>query len=407
MTRRVVVVGASLAGATVATTLRELGFDGTVDVIGSELELPYERPALSKGYLAGEASRDDLLVHPVAVYDDFGIRMLLGSAAVGLDKDRRLLSLHDGSIIEYDDLVIATGSVNRRPDISGMDLAGVHQLRSLADADALREQAGRSSATVVVGQGFIGCEVAATLRGRGLPVTMVDPQLGPLYRPLGAEVSDRVAAWHHGAGVRLLNGVGIDSLLGQSFVEGVRLTDGTTVAADLIVVGVGARPASDWLTGSEVRLEQGAVIVDADGRSSTDGVYAAGDVSVWWDEELGQHRRVEHYDSAIVQGQRVAHTLLGTSAPARSRSWFWSDQYDHTLQYAGAHRPDDALLWRGRGTGFFCRDGRVTAAVSVDDGRTFRRALALVGAQLDPDELLDESVDLRSFRQAPATPAAV
>lgn len=400
MTRRVVIVGASLAGATVATTLRELGFDGTINLIGAEPELPYERPALSKGYLGGQDGREELLVYPAAVYDDFGIRMLLGSAAAGMDTHRRLLSLEDGSILEYDDLVIATGSINRRPDIAGMDLAGVHQLRSLADADALREHAGRASAAVVVGQGFIGCEVAATLRGHGMPVTMVDPQPGPLYGPLGPQVSERVAAWHHDAGVRLINGIGIDSLLGRDAAEGVRLTDGTTIAADLIVVGVGARPASDWLTGAGVRLEHGAVIVDADGRSSADGVYSAGDVSAWWDEEVRDHRRVEHYDSAIVQGQYVAHTLLGMSAPARSRSWFWSDQYDHTLQYAGAHRRDDALLWRGMSTGFFLRDGRVTAFVSVDDGRTFRRALVLIGARPDPDNLLDENVDLRSLRQA-------
>lgn len=213
MTRRVVIVGASLAGASTATTLRELGFDGTIDVIGAEEQLPYERPALSKTFLAGKGSSDDLLVNSAAEYDAFSIRMHLGSAAVGIDTGRRLVNLADCSTLEYDDLVIATGSVNRRPGIAGMDLAGVHQLRTLADADALRAYAAAAHSAVIVGQGFIGCEVAATLRSTGLNVTMVDPQPGPLYGPLGPEVSSHIAGWHRDNGVRLLNEVGVAELI--------------------------------------------------------------------------------------------------------------------------------------------------------------------------------------------------
>jgi 3-phenylpropionate/trans-cinnamate dioxygenase ferredoxin reductase subunit len=407
MTRRVVIVGASLAGATTATTLRELGFDGTIEVVGAEPQLPYERPALSKAFLAGEGSGDDLLVNSAAEYDGFSIGMRLGSAAVGLDTDRRAVSLDDSSTLEYDDLVIATGSVNRRPPIAGMDLSGVHQLRTLADAHALRRHAAAAGSAVIVGQGFIGCEVAATLRSRGLAVTMVDPQPGPLYGPLGSEVSSHVADWHSENGVRLLNEVGVAELTGSAAVDGVRLADGTALEADLVVVGVGARPASDWLMSSGLRMERGAVLVDASGRSSTEAVYAAGDVSAWWDEDLGAHRRVEHYDSALVQGQRVAHTIVGSIPEPRSRSWFWSDQYDHTLQYSGAQQPDDELRWRGA-TGFWLRQDAVTAVVSLDDGRTFRRAMALIGTRPAMDVLLDDSIDLRSLRpkeQREAAPA--
>ncbi|MEO6203810.1 MAG: FAD-dependent oxidoreductase [Mycobacteriales bacterium] len=399
MTRRVVIVGASLAGATAATTLRELGFDGAIDVVGAEQQLPYERPALSKAFLTGEGSGDDLLVNSAVEYDAFNIRMHLGSAALDLDTGRRIVSLDDNSTLEYDDLVIATGSINRRPDIPGMDLTGVHQLRNVGDADSLRRHVATAGSAVIVGQGFIGCEVAAALRSRGLNVTMVDPQPGPLYRALGQEVSVRVAGWHHENGVRLLNGMGVAGLTGSVAVDGVRLEDGTALEADLVVVGVGARPASDWLTGSGLRMERGAVLVDAQGRTSTDGVYAAGDVSAWWDEDVKAHRRVEHYDSALVQGQRVAHTIVGSSPEPRSRSWFWSDQYDHTLHYSGAQRPDDELRWRG-GTGFWLRQGTVTAVISLDDGRTFRRAMALIGTRPTTDALLDDGVDLRSLRPA-------
>lgn len=400
MTSRVVVVGASLAGATAATTLRELGFDGTIDVIGAETELPYERPALSKTFLGGQGSADDLLVNAAAEYDALSIRMHLGEPAVGLDTARRLVTMANGSSIEYDDVVIATGSVNRRPDLPGIDLDGVHQLRTLGDAAALRSHAGRAKRAVIVGQGFIGCEVAASLRSRGLDVTMVDPQPGPLYGPLGADVSARVAEWHRSNGVVLLNEVGIAELTGAGHVEGVRLDDGIALPAALVVVGVGARPASDWLSGSGLRMERGAVLVDTAGRSSANGVYAVGDVSAWWDDELAKHHHVEHYDAALVQGQRVAHTILGSTAGPRSRSWFWSDQYEHTLQYAGARQADDELRWRG-GTGFWLRHGAVTAVVSLDDGRTFRRAMALIGQRPQVDALLDDSVDLRSLRPSP------
>lgn len=403
MTPRVVVVGASLAGATTATTLRDLGFDGVLDVIGAEPELPYERPALSKSYLAGNGSRDDLLVHSSTEYDAADIRMRLGVAATDLDVERRVVQLSDGDTVPFDVLVIATGSRNRRPGIPGMDLRGVHQLRTIADADALQRSAERASSAVIVGQGFIGCEVAATLRSRGLDVVMVDPQPGPLHGPLGAEVSSRVAAWHRENGVRLRNEVGTTELLGSGSVEEVRLDDGTALAADLVVVGVGALPASDWLARSGLTTDAGAVLVDEGGRASAAGVYAAGDVSAWWDAELGAHRRVEHYDAALVQGQRVAHTVVGTAPAPRSRSWFWSDQYDHTLQHCGAQQPGDQLCWRGQ-TGFWLRSGTVSAVVSLDDGRAFRRGMALIGSQPELRDLLDSTVDLRTLR--PTEPAA-
>ena len=407
MTRRVVVIGAGVAGATAATTLREIGFDGTIDLVGAEPQLPYERPALSKSYLAGRDGDEDLLIHPGEVYDDFEIGLRLGTTAMRLDAERRLVELADGSSLEYDALLLATGSVNRRPPLPGIDLQGVHQLRSLGDADRLRTHAATASRVVIVGQGFIGCEVAATLRELDLDVTMVDPLPGPLWTPLGPDVSSRIRDWHREHGVVLHNEVGVQELAGDGAVAAVRLSDGRSLEADLVVVGVGARPATDWLVDTPLGLVAGAVPVDSEGRTAGAGVFAVGDIAARWDDAARAHRRVEHYDSAMMQGQQVAHALIGSPAPAAGRSWFWSDQYSHTLQYAGAHRPDDVLAWRGRGTGFWLRQGAVQAVVSLDDGRQFRRALRLIGATAEVTDLVDESVDLRELRDAAPAAKAV
>ena len=404
MTRHVVIVGAGVAGATAATTLREIGFDGAIDLIGSETQLPYERPALSKSYLAGRDADEDLLIHPAEVYDEFGVGLRLGTSAVRLDEERRLVDLSDGSSLAYDALLLATGSINRRPPLPGIDLDGVHQLRSLHDADRLRAHAATAARAVIVGQGFIGCEVAATLRELGLDVTMIDPLPGPLWTPLGTDVSGRIRQWHREHGVVLHNEVGVQELVGNGSVAAVRLSDGRLLDADLVVVGVGARPASDWLQDTTLGLVGGAVPVDAEGRTTSAGVFAVGDLAARWDEAGRSYRRVEHYDSAMMQGQQVAHALLGNPSPAAGRSWFWSDQYRHTVQYAGAHQPDDELTWRGPGTGFWLRGGAVQAVVSLDDGRQFRRALRLIGTTVEVTGLVDEAVDLRDLRTA--APAA-
>lgn len=397
VTGGVVVVGAGLAGATAGTSLRELGFDGPITLVGAEPVLPYERPGLSKGYLAGSTSADDLTVHGPEVYERFGIDVRLGAEAVALDTDAHRLSLADGTTLPYDDVVIATGSVNRRPPLPGMELRGVHQLRTIAEASALRSAASTARTAVVVGQGFVGCEVAATLRSLGLDVTMVDPLPGPLWS-LGAELSARVAQWHTGAGVRLRNDVGVASLDGASAVTSVTLADGAVLPADLVVVGVGALPATDWVSG--VELVDGAVAVDADGRSSAPHVWAIGDAAAAWDEQTGSHRRVEHFDSAIVQGQRVAHALVGAPSPAGGRSWFWTDQHGHTLMHGGVHGPEDDLVWRGEAVAFWLRDGEVTAVAGIDAGRDFRRAMKIIGTRPATADLQDDALDLRAVSAA-------
>jgi 3-phenylpropionate/trans-cinnamate dioxygenase ferredoxin reductase subunit len=407
---RVVVVGASLAGATTAFSLRGAGHDSDIVLLGAETELPYERPALSKGYLAGQETLDKLLVRPAAAYDEQRIGLRLGEAAAGLDAGRRQVLLASGQRLDYSDVVIATGAANVRPPIPGIDLAGVHQLRTAADADALRAELPGLRTAVVVGQGFIGCEIAATLTGLGVQVTAVDAVPGPLWGPLGPELSAVVRRWHEDRGVQLVNGVGVSAFLpdaGGTRVGTVELADGQRIDAELVVVGVGVRPATGWLAETPLHLVRGAVGVDPEGRTNLPHVWAAGDVTATWDDSLGQHLRHEHWASAIDQGQRVARAIAGAPQPTDPAvPYFWSDQYERSLQYAGGHDADCDLVVRGNLAdpgaplvAFFLRAGVLAAVLTVNGGKELRRAQRLIGHAVDPAALADPDVDLRQLAQ--------
>jgi 3-phenylpropionate/trans-cinnamate dioxygenase ferredoxin reductase subunit len=399
MSRDVVVVGASLAGATVAATLRELGHDGRITLVGDEAELPYERPPLSKELLLGTKQAADLLVRPAADYAELGVELRLGTAATGLDVAARRVTLADGRTIPYDDLVIATGAANLRPPLPGMDLPGVHQLRTLDDAVALRERAGTGSRAVVVGMGFLGCEISAALRQLGLAVTMVDTLAGPLLGQLGPLLSDRVRSWHEEHGVVLLPRRSVTAILQRGAALAVRTSAGDELAADLVVVGVGARPVIGWLLDSGVALGDG-VLVDANGRTNVPGVHAAGDVAAVWDEKAGAHRRTEHWNGAVEQGRRVAHAICGEAPPAPEAPYFWSAQYGHYLQHVGVHPATSRLVLResaGRLTACFLDDGVLAAVVTVDNGKDLRAARALLGTAPDAAALADPAVPLRSL----------
>lgn len=400
----VVIVGASLAGATAAFTLRERGFAGPIVLVGAESELPYERPALSKSYLAGETPLDELLVRSADAYEEQQITLRLGHAATGLDTERRTVTLDSGEALAYTHLVIATGADNARPPIHGIDLAGVHQLRTVADADGLRAELPGVRTAVVVGQGFIGCEITATLSSLGVAVTAIDAVPGPLWGPLGPQLSSVVRRWHTDRGVRLDNGVRVSAFLGDGAgrVRAVELADGQRIDAGLVVVGVGVRPATGWLQDAPVHLVRGAVGVDAQGRTNLPGVYAAGDVTATWDAELDQHVRHEHWGSAIDQGQRVANAITGTPQPEPAHPSFWSDQYDRSLLYVGSHDAGCDIVLRGDVSqaeapllAFFLRAGRLAAVLSVNNGKDLRRAQRLIGSAVDPAQLADPAVDLR------------
>ncbi|GAC1610078.1 MAG: FAD-dependent oxidoreductase [Mycobacteriales bacterium] len=395
--QRIVVVGASLAGTHTALQLRSLGHDGPLTVIGAEQHLPYERPGLSKGYLTGAVTLEGLLIRPPQEYDDAGILLRLGTRATGVDFQAQRVHLDDGEDVPFDVLVAATGSVNVRPPIPGIDLPGVFQLRTVDDAERLRVAAAAVSQAVVVGTGFIGCEVAGTLRSLGLDVTAVDPLPGPLWAVLGTELSTIVRGWHEQHGVRVLGGVGVAAIEGTDVAEAVRLADGTVLDADIVVVGVGARPELTWLTGAPLLLSAGGLGVDDSGRTDRRGVYAVGDVAAVWDPGAAEHRRAEHYSSAIAQASRVAAAILDRPPPAAKVSTFWSEQYDHYLQYAGHHRPtDDYVVRPDPYAGFFVREQMLTAIATIDNGKDLRRALRLLGQRVDRAVLADPAADLRT-----------
>jgi 3-phenylpropionate/trans-cinnamate dioxygenase ferredoxin reductase subunit len=369
--RHVVVVGASLAGLHAARALRRHGYDGTLTVVGDEPHLPYDRPPLSKQVLAGtwEPERTALLN---ARDDDLDLTWTLGRAATGLDPRARTVALDDGTELAYDGLVIATGAAPRRlPGTEG--LGGVHVLRSLDDALALRADLDAApSRVVVVGAGFIGAEVAATARQRGLAVTLVEPLPVPLGRVLGGEVAETVAAVHRDQGVDLRLGVGVEAVEGGDRVERVRLADGTTIGCDVVVVGIGVTPNTGWLEASGLPLADG-VRADATCRVGP-GIVAAGDVARWSHPTDGEDLRVEHWDHAIAQGGHAAEALLaGDGArPFAPVPWFWSDQYDRKIMLAGRPagaeevRVVDGSLDERRFVALYRKGDRVVAALGMN-----------------------------------------
>ncbi|MFJ9241735.1 NAD(P)/FAD-dependent oxidoreductase [Streptomyces sp. NPDC101776] len=334
--RTVAVVGASLAGLSAARSLRRQGYDGRLVVIGDEPHRPYDRPPLSKEFLAGTLAEADLLLE--SDDEDLRAEWLLGARAVGLQVDgvERVLLLDDGREVRADGVVVATGAVAR--NLPGTDgLAGVHTLRTLDDARALRDELALGGKLVVIGGGFIGAEVASTAYALGLDVTVIEAAPTPLAGPLGETMGGIVSALHEAHGVRLLCGVGVKGLSGETRVDAVLLEDGRTVPADTVVVGVGARPCVEWLEGSGVELDNG-VKCGADGRTTLAGVVAVGDCANWYDPRAGSHRRVEHWTGARERPEAAVAALLSWGAVeggAQRPPYFWSDQYGVKIQFAG------------------------------------------------------------------------
>ncbi|MEU9345254.1 FAD/NAD(P)-binding oxidoreductase [Streptomyces sp. NPDC048278] len=376
--RRLVVVGASVAGMAVVEEVRRRGFTGEVTLIGDEPGLPYDRPPLSKQLLAGEWDTDRLLLRPREQWEALGVTHVPGTAAVGLDAQARRVSLADGTTREYDALVIATGAVAVHPVPLGAGLAGSQVLRSLPDALRLRGSLAQGGRLVVVGAGFVGAEAAAVARGMGVAVTMVDPLPLPMVGVLGDEVARMLAERHRAAGVDLRCGVGVSEVIAEAGrTTGVLLDDGSAVDATNVLVAVGARPAVGWLADSGLllgdRKRDGVegVLCDARGQAAG-GIWAAGDVAAWFDPERGSHRRNEHRLAATEEGRAVAAALLGEEFPAPSLPYFWSDQYDLKLQSYGTTGQDMAFkvvegsLSEGRFIGVYGRPDGEGLPQSVD-----------------------------------------
>lgn len=341
------IVGASLAGISAARSARAQGFDGRLVIIGDEVHRPYDRPPLSKDFLAGKITPGHLLLESDGegeAADPLQAEWLLGRAARSLDAAARTITLDDGSVIEADGVVLATGASARTlPELAG--LANVFTLRTLEDAQDLAPELMPGTRLVIVGAGFIGAEVASTARALGVEVTVVCTGTVPLSRPLGAEMAATLAALHGINGVELICDATVESYYsGEGVVSGLRLADGRYLAADVVLVAIGAVPNIAWLAGSGIELDDG-VLCDPMGRTNVTGVVAVGDCAAWLDEESGRHRRVEHWSCAAERASLAVTALLDPGAPRQPLNlpYFWSDQYNVRIQFAGQARDADRV----------------------------------------------------------------
>lgn len=396
----VVIVGAGVAGATAAGALRDRGFDGPVVLIGQETLSPYERPPLSKEYLRGES--DHQLVRDPDWYADNDVDLRLGVRAERLVAADRVVELDDGTRVAFEQCVIATGARNRRFDWPGLDLPGVFDLRFAPDADAIRAAASSGSKAVLVGMGFIGAEVAASLRQLGLEVTVVEFFGTPLERVLGSELGSAIAALHRDHGVEMVFHDAAERFEGDGRFEAVVTQNGRRIEGDLAVVGVGVEPVTDVATGDLV-VDNG-ILVDASLRTSVEGVWAIGDVARH-DHPVFGLVRVEHFDKALKMGDHVAKNLLGANEIFDDPHWFWSDQYDTRIEMSGFATEWDRTVIRGgleerSFAAFLLKDGRLVSTFTMNWKRDARRSMPLIaaGATPDPARLADPDVDLRTLR---------
>ncbi|MFJ1709665.1 NAD(P)/FAD-dependent oxidoreductase [Kitasatospora sp. NPDC088346] len=378
--RSVAVVGASLAGLSTVRALRAEGYDGSITVVGEERHRPYDRPPLSKAFLKGDLDADALALAGPDEYADLDVRWLLGERAVRLDPSTRTITLGSGRELRADAAVIATGA-SPRTIAGAQGLAGVHTLRTLDDAVALRADLHQGlPRVVVIGAGFVGAEVASTAHELGLAVTVVEAAQVPLERVLGRHMGLVCSSLHTDHGVRLLCGTGVTGLTGEGRVTGVRLADGRLLPADVVVVGVGVRPATEWLAGSGLILDDG-VVCDAGCATNIPGVVAVGDVARCPHPFTGRHERIEHWSNATEQPRTAARTLMsGTSAAAPAQPpYFWSDQYRVRIQLAGHVVPgDEPRLVAGdldsrSFAAVYRRHGHDVAVLAVDQPKVFSR----------------------------------
>ncbi len=403
-----VIVGASLSGAKAAETLREEGFTGSIVLIGDEPELPYERPPLSKGVLQGKDEPGVATLHDQAWYDEQRVTLRLGVAATGLDTAARTVELADGSTVGYDKLLIATGSRVRTLDIPGSGLAGVHYLRKLQESTTLTEAFRAQPRVVVVGAGWIGLEAAAAAREHGAEVTVVEPQSTALEAVLGEQVGTIYADLHRKHDVTFHFGTGVEAFTGEDKVTGVRTSSGETIPADLVVVGVGVLPNTELAGSAGLTVaapsEGGGIVANASLQTSAPDVYAVGDVVRWDHPILGHPVRVEHWANAHDGGIAAAKAMLGQDVVYDAIPFFYSDQYDAGMEYAGHVQRGaayDVVLRGDPASGeymaFYLGDGdRLLAGMHVNVWDTIDAVQDLIRsrAPLDSAKLADPKVGL-------------
>jgi 3-phenylpropionate/trans-cinnamate dioxygenase ferredoxin reductase subunit len=402
-TRGIVIVGAGLAGATAAESLRAEGFDGRIVLLGDEPYLPYERPPLSKGYLLGNDELESAFVHPADWYAEHAVELRTDVEVVALDREAHEVVLAGGEHVPYDKVLLATGSEPRRLEVPGGDLAGVLTLRRIEDSQRLKDAYTRAARVVVVGGGWIGLETAAAARAAGLEVTLLERGELPLLRVLGPDVAPVFADLHREHGVDLRTGAVVAEVLGaDGVVTGVRLAGGATIDTELVVVGVGIRPRAELAVTSGLDVDNG-ILTDEHLRTFDPDVFAAGDVANTMHPRLGRRLRVEHWANAIRQGELVGRTMLGRDDVDDRSPYFFTDQYDLGMEYTGYVEPGDAdrVVFRGdvaarEFIAFWLAGDRVLAGMNVNvwDVADSIDALIRPGRSVDDDRLTDPAVGL-------------
>ncbi len=401
----IVIIGAGHAGGRAAETMRQAGFTGAITLIGEEAHVPYERPPLSKELLAGDEAVDKIFLNPLGFYDENGIELRLETHAQAIDRDNHNVRLADGNSLAYDRLLICTGARVRRLRCRGADLAGIHYIRTIDDTLALRPALKDGARVVVVGGGFIGLEVASSARARGAKVTVVELADQVLARVTDPAVSDLVADLHRANGVHVMTGVTVERISGNGRAAEVICSDGETIAADVVVVGIGILPNQEIAAKAGLNTADG-IIVDEFGRTSDPDIFAAGDVAFHYNPILGRHLRLESWANAQNGSIAVARNMVSKPEPYAELPWFWSDQFDLNLQLVGVPETWDRLVTRGdpksgRCVIFYMQGNRVTGATTFNQGREMRSCRRLIesGMEVADEVLADEATRLRDVVQ--------
>lgn len=399
----IVVVGAGQAGASLVAKLRVLGFDGAITLIGEESVPPYQRPPLSKKYLTGEMAEERLYLRPKSFYAENDIKLRLGQQVTQIDTASQAVKVGD-DVLNYDELALTTGSAPRSlPAVIGGDLEGVYTVRSLADVDAMAPEFRDGARVLIIGGGYIGLEAAAVAASRGLQVTLIEMAPRILGRVASAETSDYFRALHTSHGVKILEGTGLEKLTGEERVTGALLSNGTQVKTDFVIVGVGIAPVVAQAEAAGIRCENG-IKADDMGRTSAPHVWTAGDCAVF--PYNGAMTRLESVQNAIDQAEAVAANMLGAQTPYQPFPWFWSDQYDISLQIAGLNTGYDEVVVRlgnhPSQSHWYYQNGRFLAVDAMNDPRAYMvgKRLLEAGKTPDPAIVADPSSDLKALLKA-------
>jgi 3-phenylpropionate/trans-cinnamate dioxygenase ferredoxin reductase component len=397
-----VIVGGGMAGAIATQTLREEGFDGKITLLGQEPNAPYERPPLSKDYLQGKADRDSIFVHPEPWYAEHAVELSLGSTVTSLDPASRTI----GERLSYDKLLLATGSKPRRLDVPGADLDGVYYLRNVEESDRLKIEFAQANRVVIIGAGWIGLETAAAARAAGLDVTLLVSGDLPLQHVLGPEAAPIFDELHRSHGVDLRYRTTAVELTGRhGRVTGVMLSDGTRIDADMIIVGIGAVPRTEIAADAGLKIDNG-IVVDEHLRTSDPDIFAAGDIARTYNPRLGRHIRVEHWANARRQGVVAAKAMLGQDAADVRPSYFFTDQYDLSMEYTGDIGPTgyDRVIFRRHADSdqmivFWLSEQRVQAGMNINiwDVADDIERLIQSARPINADDLADPAIPLASF----------